>query len=1028
MSSLPWRLQAKLEVGSGDDPLEREADRVAEQVMRMPDRWPLQNAMAQRVPVAIHRERGPTLSGTSAEVQRKCACGGSGSCDECKSEQPDDEHPKVQRKPAALQISSFGPASETSGMLAPPIVHEVLRSPGQPLDPATLSFFEPRFGHDFSKVRLHAGPKADESARDLDALAYTVGSNVVLAGRSATLPISQRHQLLAHELAHVIQQTSIRERIQRQPKASNAKETEQTSIVKIVAHEDSDEAGVATLSTGETTQVTILQNCYPPGDYTLKRIAESPHYKIQTVRKQLAPAKKPSCTGFMWLKPKVYVWADLVRVIIIPEFMSRFFTAERGERATAKDSEVLQAEEILTSFGVTEDELFLEKERSKDAEEIGRAYKRRDPVDWALSFVAKRREQQEAALTRRETLNSAKERLASIHPDDVLLATTYFTDPSLNGEAWYVYSQRRGGDEHLPGTDFENRKDLLATLDQFAAAFDKEMRALTEATLTSTEVAILKVMEAYVGRWSRGVGPGYLERELNKARENPEIDALRKAIREEEKNPRIDGTSLISYYNTTKEHEKRLDALNKRLATTLGEKSNLKVTGLKGFDAYQLLAANPSHAQFLLGQVLADGRRTVSNARKRLYGDSRFVYGADKIIAAEKRLIGIEPGSQSSLDQIIDALVSARLSEKSTWEQLWGLIDFLINVLPIPPPAGVVLRAISAGIDIGKALDEYAQQSLSYQAALSSQKPSATGLAATVLFTAAGTVVDAASVKMLTAEKKGLTLGLDETGAASAAAHGVQPEGALAKDVAGQDAGQAAKTEGQLGKGTANVEGAQKSIADAEKYLEEHPPGPVEGTLPGKRHAHAGEHDVVEVMDGGHIHCELHSPSPYEQVPCPRGMGESAALEHEERSDVEPRTAKQAGVTSGEAHHIATIYGDFGKRNKAIFKRAGMSVNDEMNLIEDFMEHRELRGWYKKVGNKYKYMMKGHHEQYHEWVTHLLESNIPKGITEGEAASRLTKILDYLSDVLEKHPDVLQYGTDVFAGKTGKGGPPPFRL
>ena len=66
----------------------------------------------------------------------------------------------------------------------PPIVHEVLHSPGQPLDPATRAFMEPRFGHDFSTVRVHTDARAAASARTVNALAYTVGRDVVFSGRA----------------------------------------------------------------------------------------------------------------------------------------------------------------------------------------------------------------------------------------------------------------------------------------------------------------------------------------------------------------------------------------------------------------------------------------------------------------------------------------------------------------------------------------------------------------------------------------------------------------------------------------------------------------------------------------------------------------------------------------------------------------------------------------------------------------------------------------------------------------------------
>jgi hypothetical protein len=87
----------------------------------------------------------------------------------------------------------------------PPIVHDVLNSPGQPLDPDTRAFMEPRFGHDFRSVRVHTDAKAAESARAVHARAYTVGHNVVF-GENKYVPTAHAgHELLAHELTHVIQ-------------------------------------------------------------------------------------------------------------------------------------------------------------------------------------------------------------------------------------------------------------------------------------------------------------------------------------------------------------------------------------------------------------------------------------------------------------------------------------------------------------------------------------------------------------------------------------------------------------------------------------------------------------------------------------------------------------------------------------------------------------------------------------------------------------------------------------------------------
>ncbi len=104
-----------------------------------------------------------------------------------------------------MQVKRVG-GRPLGGTGAPPLVHEVLRSPGQPLDAATRAVMEPRFGHDFSKVRVHTDTRANESANAVDALAYTVGPQIVFgAGRYRPGSTTGR-QLLAHELTHVVQQ------------------------------------------------------------------------------------------------------------------------------------------------------------------------------------------------------------------------------------------------------------------------------------------------------------------------------------------------------------------------------------------------------------------------------------------------------------------------------------------------------------------------------------------------------------------------------------------------------------------------------------------------------------------------------------------------------------------------------------------------------------------------------------------------------------------------------------------------------
>ena len=166
-------IQAKLAVNQPGDQYEQEADRVADQIMRM------------AAPVTVQRKCSACAE--EEKLQRKCA--------ECEEEEKKTE---LHRKEA-----DAGP------QFAPPSVHQVLNSPGHPLDPATRAFMEPRFGFDFSQVRIHDDQRAADSAQAVGALAYTVGRDLVF-GPGRHQPnhlLGQR--LLAHELAHVVQQSSI---------------------------------------------------------------------------------------------------------------------------------------------------------------------------------------------------------------------------------------------------------------------------------------------------------------------------------------------------------------------------------------------------------------------------------------------------------------------------------------------------------------------------------------------------------------------------------------------------------------------------------------------------------------------------------------------------------------------------------------------------------------------------------------------------------------------------------------------------
>ncbi len=143
-------LQRKLTIGASNDPLEREADRVADQVMAA--------------------QASSAVSDTPLRIQRYA-----------------------------------GQATEHVGSV-PASVDSVLTGSGRPLEPALRQDMEQRFGHDFSQVRVHSGAAAERSAREVNAKAYTVGQDIVFGAGQLAPGTHGGRRLLAHELTHVVQQ------------------------------------------------------------------------------------------------------------------------------------------------------------------------------------------------------------------------------------------------------------------------------------------------------------------------------------------------------------------------------------------------------------------------------------------------------------------------------------------------------------------------------------------------------------------------------------------------------------------------------------------------------------------------------------------------------------------------------------------------------------------------------------------------------------------------------------------------------
>jgi len=198
-------IQTKLKVSTPGDPFEREADHVADTVMRMAD--PVENgskvptiqsrtAASQikpksksRIPVAVREDD------EEEEEQRLQRV-----CDDCEEEMAQEKgvsgQSQLSRKVEGVPQSPVAVSTNINAM----------QGSGTPLSAATRTFFEPRFGADFSRVRVHTDARANDTAKSINAKAFTTANDIVFgSGQYKPESIEGQH-LLAHELTHVIQQ------------------------------------------------------------------------------------------------------------------------------------------------------------------------------------------------------------------------------------------------------------------------------------------------------------------------------------------------------------------------------------------------------------------------------------------------------------------------------------------------------------------------------------------------------------------------------------------------------------------------------------------------------------------------------------------------------------------------------------------------------------------------------------------------------------------------------------------------------
>src|SRR5262245_24898589 len=344
-------LQAKLIVNEPGDIYEQEADRVADEVLATPS----------------HHD----ISGAPPRIQR------------------------------------FSGQSHGQADAAPASVDQALASPGRPLETPLRQQMEQRFGHDFSKVRVHTGAAAEQSAEDVNAHAYTVGHDIVLCADRFGTETHEGRRMIAHELTHVVQQSSadgnsvdqphqprgfsgavispsqpgvigLQRKAKRSPGDSSPKQavkgkpSQQTSSNKVsfMIHFDKP------LTRGQFIELADMTIYGRPTPGEWKGVPE--HLKASD-----SPV-------VVWVPASTLEPGLRNSIAALPPHIQKFLMANRGPAGSYHDlRSVLNAGFLLEVAGVTEDELELSLLESAKPETT-------DLVSWAQEFLTRRQEQAES--------------------------------------------------------------------------------------------------------------------------------------------------------------------------------------------------------------------------------------------------------------------------------------------------------------------------------------------------------------------------------------------------------------------------------------------------------------------------------------------------------------------------------------------------------------------------------------------------------------------------------------------------------
>jgi hypothetical protein len=781
-------LQAKLAANHPSDAYEQEADHIAEHVVGKPETH-LQRACACGNPTMAGGECSDCSKKNRPSLQTKLQVNEPGDIYEQEADRIADHamaaptHPALS-VPPHIQRFTGQPARQTDG--APASVDHALASSGSPLEPALRQDMEERLGYDFSRVRLHSGSVAEQSARDVNALAYTIGHNIVFGAGRFSPGTDEGRRLIAHELTHVVQQSSadgigVGSNELRGPApglTSGHQPVVNSTVQRMVQRSPDDVPPEGPVEKTESPQTG------------LKKVAIWINFDKPLTQKEFIEVAETQIFGHLvglnWTKVRKYykasdsprevtVPAYLVqsalreKIAALPSYIQDFLTTDKGTVASYEDLEsVLAAGTILEMYGVSADELLLREYQQAEAEDYGGAKpEETDLVTWAEGFASERLQAGEEALKTRRSIVSMRENLDQWSEDEKN-GIKNVADGNVDESVMHMLLHRH----------------KLAYYD-LVHAFEAELKSITSAFLSQAQVALIRIERTYLADRNVGVEERAIKESIGKIQPAMgERDRAADDLKRIKDHKTFYGALPVLAVGDPDiaAAEAKVKAKDEELRKK-SEDAGLAVVGWHGFDWDPIRSGDVEGTRSALRQFVAHAHSQLRSAKKKVES-LKTLYKADRMVAMTKAAVGIQEGSV--FDDIIRFRVNSEASDGGFWSNLWDIVT--IALMFVPGNIGIALRLGAGLIDATKAMDEYAEGMELHKVGMSTEAPSPLG----VLLAAGGAFLEVPQmekgvVKVLGSEAKAVREGeqaIVKVGDESAAKAGKTIEGTGSRDIA----------------------------------------------------------------------------------------------------------------------------------------------------------------------------------------------------------------------------------------------------